>query len=838
MKKTLRSFILLILSLATALPTVAQERNVTLNVTVTTDTGDDLTGQLVKVQQTDYQLNYSPVALNAAGQCSLKIYAGNHSVSVDRDGYQPATTTFSVDENAASKDITLRLTEKTRTPFSLQATLSMDAYTGNNQVDLTWNTEKPAFFDDFESYAPFAITFGQWTGIDGDHIAAAPLNGDYPNSGVMQYAQIMNPLAVTPMWWYDYPVLRPYSGKQYVGFVRTVTGEANNDWLISPEITVGTDNILSFLAKAADRYPEKFIVYITTHTDAPTADDFTPLTTGNYESVDYKGWKQQTYDLAQYAGKKVKIAIRYISEANYGGAFMLMVDDFYVGQPNYDEQPAQAPRLRQATRGTQPAHSPANPNETFDILMDGEKVGYTDNYSYTLHDVPTGNHTFGVKAKYLAAESETVTTTLDVSNQDYATLTLNAKSDSKLPADGAQLNILSIDNGQLYTVTVANGKAAMKALHKGRYLISLEAGAFQAINKEIDLQQDTSLDFQLEDNVLTPYNITADITKNADGTANVALRWNRVLGFTDSFESSDDFATGEIGEWTSIDRDQMPVYPIALGNQSNIISFPGSGTAASPTAIAPMVFNGWKTTPAMLPTDPAMQAPDGNKFVIFFSPQRAQADKWLISPLIDIYDNYQLEVTAKSYDPTYPETFIFAVSEGSDNPDDFTALSSAERMPSEEWTQYTTSLKDYAGKKVRIGIHYTSYDTFFAQLDNVKVKPEDDSKANIDYGNVICYYIYLDGQQVGESATADFSLKGLAEGNHTIGIEAVYKNAVSDIAYYDLTVTAIGTVKTEAIPASAKIYNTAGQQLDGPLQSLPKGVYVVRYGNTAKKIQK
>lgn len=160
MKKTLRSFILLTLSLATALPTVAQERNVTLNVTVTTDTGDDLTGQLVKVQQTDYQLNYSPVALNAAGQCSLKIYAGNHSVNVDRDGYQPATTTFSVDENATSKDITLRLTEKTRTPFSLQATLSMDAYTGNNQVDLTWNTEKPAFFDDFESYAPFAITFG------------------------------------------------------------------------------------------------------------------------------------------------------------------------------------------------------------------------------------------------------------------------------------------------------------------------------------------------------------------------------------------------------------------------------------------------------------------------------------------------------------------------------------------------------------------------------------------------------------------------------------------------------------------------------------------------------
>ena len=65
-----------------------------------------------------------------------------------------------------------------------------------------------------------------WTGIDADLEAAAPLVGSYPNRGVMQYAQIINPLTVTPTWWYDYPILRPYSGQQYVGFTRTNSGNS------------------------------------------------------------------------------------------------------------------------------------------------------------------------------------------------------------------------------------------------------------------------------------------------------------------------------------------------------------------------------------------------------------------------------------------------------------------------------------------------------------------------------------------------------------------------------------------------------------------------------------
>ncbi|MDE7141899.1 MAG: choice-of-anchor J domain-containing protein, partial [Muribaculaceae bacterium] len=320
MKRNLLLFTLLaILSFASGL---AQQRNTHLTIKVNTVEGDILTGQPVSLTQTDYSVGYGSLTLNAQGECSLNVFAGNHMLQIDRNGFNAIEHTFAIADGETEKTVTIDLTEKTRDPFAINAEVSRDPFTGRRDIALSWNREKPAFFDDFESYDPFAITFGDWTGIDADGEATAALSGIYPNRGVMQYAQIINPLTVTPTWWYDYPILRPYSGQQYVGFIRTNSGNANDDWLITPAITVGTENILSFKAKAADRYDERFMVYVTTKLDNPEASDFTRIDTGNYESVDYRGWHTLTYDLARYAGQTVKFAIRYISHTNIYGAFM------------------------------------------------------------------------------------------------------------------------------------------------------------------------------------------------------------------------------------------------------------------------------------------------------------------------------------------------------------------------------------------------------------------------------------------------------------------------------------------------------------------------------------
>ena len=186
MRKDILLLTFLFVLFGSILPASAQKKDKTLNITVVATTGENLSGQPVSVKQTDYDVAYSNVTLNAKGKATLKAYAGNHTVAVTRDGYEPATTSFNIADGETEKNVWLKLVEKTRKPFAFNAKLNVDPFTGKNSVALTWNTEAPAFFDDFESYDPFTITFGDWTGIDGDHLMAAPLTGDYPNRGVMQ----------------------------------------------------------------------------------------------------------------------------------------------------------------------------------------------------------------------------------------------------------------------------------------------------------------------------------------------------------------------------------------------------------------------------------------------------------------------------------------------------------------------------------------------------------------------------------------------------------------------------------------------------------------------------
>ena len=819
-------FQLAILLLIFAMPSMAQTRDKTLTITVTTDTGDNLDGQSVMLMQTDYSLSYGTLRLNSDGQCIGRVYGGNHEVSVERDGYAPAATTFTIPADATEAAVSLHLTEKTKTPFALEAQPLHNAYTGVNSIRMTWNTEPPAFFDDFEAYEPFAVEFGEWTGIDADQEAAAPLLGDYPNRCVMQYAQIINPLAVTPTWWYDYPILRPYSGKQYVGFTRTNSGNGNDDWLITPVINVGTEHSLIFMGKAADKYPERFQVYITTQIDNPQQADFIRLDGGNYETADYTGWRQYEYDLSNYAGQQVKIAIRCISNYNMYGSFMLMIDDLFVGQArSYGETAAKVAAQRA------PRRSDDNPNEVFHLFLDEQEVGTTTDYTYTIDNVTSGSHTIGVKASYLATESELVTTNVDVPD-NFSPVIFHVITESILNADGQHINLVSTATSESYDITIADGKATIASLPHGEYVVNIEEGAFNEYLDNITVEGPLEVNITLTDRMVTPYNITADTN---DESGDVTLHWNQELVFYDSFEDYDDFATEIFGEWYTMDMDHTPVYPIALGDITNIISFPGSGTANNPMPIAPIVFNPWNTTPPMLPTDMAVAAPTGDKTIVFFSPQRAQADKWLISPEIDIHEGYVMQATLKSYDMMYPESVEFCVSTEGAHPLIFTPISSATNIPAGEWTIYQTDLSDYEGERVRLAVHYISYDTFFLQLDDFTVGPEDGGGETVDYGNVIRYDIYLDGGKVAETMTPAYTFTELTPGTHIIGIVAIYQHGQSEMGTITINVSTSITTPALSSTPSTEIYDLQGRKVRLS-SSLPRGVYIKKDGVSTKPI--
>lgn len=822
----------------------AQTRDNKMTINVKTVTGESVEGLVVGLEIPDWGFTYSTseTTLSADGQCTLNVYSATHRIVVEKEGYAVYDETVEV-----TGDITLdiELQEAVRQPFSLTGSIEHDVFTGKNDVTLTWNKEKPAFFDDFEGHPDWSISFGDWTGIDNDKQAAAILAGSYNNRGALQYATIVNPLTVVPTWWYEYPVLRPYSGNQYVGFVRTNSGEANDDWLISPTITVGNDNILRFMAKAADVYAERFQVGITT-VENPTADDFTIISAGNYETVEYEEWVAKEYDLSAYAGQAVKIAIHYIANANRYGAFMLMVDDFYVGQPSYYDETFKLRRVQK---------SPANPNEKFEIYQDGTKVGETESYSYTLENVEEGNHTFGVKAVYRLTETEISTMELAISNENCHRVTLNVTTNNEVSADGFDVDILNMDNGDLISAKVQDGKIVLESLPAGKYTLSIENPVYDTYREEIVVSDDVDKNIELKEHLFLPYNITVDLTE--EGTVYDALvKWNQDLGFSDSFEDYGDFVTGEFGEWLTVDNDKLPVYPIALGSASNIVSFPGSGDAYNPTAIAPMVFNPYKTVPAMAPTDPAIMAPTGDKTVIFFSPQMAQADKWLISPAQTIRDGYVWQLTAKAY-AQYPETVRFCISTSQDL-DSFTVLDEVE-LPYEEWTVYTLDLSAYAGQTVYLAVNYISTDAFLAQVDDFYVGPSDDSDSKVDVGNVLHYEVYLDGELKGEPQETQFAFTGLTAGEHTVGIKAVYKSGVSEMAEYTFNAqSGVGEVEADAftavgvsgavqvtasVPAELTIVDMAGRTLlatemqEGvKVFAVPAGVYIVRMNEKVMKV--
>ena len=772
----------LALLLTVGMAVQAQKRDKNLTIAVTLPGGGPAPAATVALMHTGYSLSYGAITLNAQGMATVKVYAGEHRLDVSQPGYEDASATFDVQ---ADTTVTLQLSEENTLPYSLQTMVFHNAQTGLNDVTLTWNQEPPVFFDDFESYEPFSVTFGEWTGIDGDGLTTAPLVGEYINRGVMQYAQIMNPLTVSPPWWYDYPILRPYSGQQYVGFVRTYSGAANDDWLISPTITPSNKNVIAFMAKAADQYKEKFQVYITTKIDNPTRNDFVMINAGNYETADYRGWREFSYDLSAYAGTPVKIAIRYIGEAN-NGAFMLMVDDVYVGQdiPTANQARKRLQRSMRAQRVGGPSRSPMNPNESFNIFLNGTQVGTTDAYQYTFNDLTAGTYTMGVQAVYAASSTDVVTTTITLSDNN-ARVVVNVSTNNGLSADGATVELTDVASTHTYMAQVVDGQAVFPSLPFGTYLVGLVVEHYNVYDSQVDIDGDRTLEIVLQETIVDPYNITADV----DSAGNATVRWNQNLSFTDSFEDYPDFAVYSFGDWRTYDLDGHYVYPIALGSMSNIVSFPGSGTATEPTAIPPMVFNPWQTQPPMLPTDPAVQAPTGDKSIIFFSPQQNGANKWLISPEITIRDNFVCRFTAKAY-ADYPESMEVCVFANDGDPidDPYVPVSSIDPLSAGVWTIYETDLAQFAGQTVHIGVHYTSFDAFFAQLDDFYVGTGDDEGSTIDVGFIDHYEVYLDRQLRGTTTVPEFTFTHLTNGKHVAGIKAVYTSGASAMVEYEFEV--------------------------------------------------
>lgn len=88
---------------------LAQTQNVDLTIQVTSVDGDNLAGQKVELMQTDYSVGYGELTLDPSGKCTLKTFTGNHTLSVDRDGFLPASKDFRIADDAKTASVEIRL---------------------------------------------------------------------------------------------------------------------------------------------------------------------------------------------------------------------------------------------------------------------------------------------------------------------------------------------------------------------------------------------------------------------------------------------------------------------------------------------------------------------------------------------------------------------------------------------------------------------------------------------------------------------------------------------------------------------------------------------------------
>ena len=784
---------------------------ITVKVSATTEVSTK--GLVVTLEGDDNGFVFDPQKVKEDGTVRFTyVPSGIYTLTVDGSPLGLEKYVDNQLKHNGDQTVEVILDEAVRTPYALNATLEHNEFTGEHSAVLTWNRETDYFFDDFESYEPFVIEFSPWTGYDIDKEPAVEILGLYPNRGIPQYATIFNALTINPPVYYEYEVLRPYSGKQCVGFVRTRSGNANNDWLISPKVKVGINNVVSFMAKASETVPDRFAVLVSnTGTDIA---DFKQLTPGNYETVDYKEWKEIRYSLADYEGQEVYVAIHCISQ----GSFMMMVDDFYVG-------PAHMPK--KARRVTH--RSAENPNEVFTLTIDGEEVGRTEDYSYVFNNLEPGNHVLGVTAEYVKTRSEESTLEINVPAADnYAALTVKLIPDvTDVSLEGQKVSLMGVETGHLTTVEVdENGTSTIGYLPKGNYLVNVETEIFDDYTGNFLLDKDSTLEIELKETISAPFNLDYEVTPNESGDTDVELRWNRNLGFRDSFEDYEDF-TQEIGDWTVLDIDKMPTYAFSIGGVT--ISKPESRGL-----VGAMVFNPYSTEPVEAAQDNLFIAPDGDKYVMFNSPEMAQSNDWLISPTIKIGQDYVLRFSAKSYQDMYPGSFEFCALRDKDiaSPDVLDAF-----YLTDEWMRYEISLKQFEGENIEIGFHHTTFDGWFSFIDDVYVGPSEESADDNPATKRCNFDVYLNDNFVANVSEPYHKFTSLKNGTYKAGVQAIYPSGKkSDVSEITFTVNTDGVVEivTDSADSDWQWFDVSGIRVNA--DNLRPGIYIRTNGKKTEKV--
>lgn len=206
-----------------------------------------------------------------------------------------------------------------------------------------------------------------------------------------------------------------------IGYTAGMNGDSFN-WFISPEVTIRTNDILSFwmLYGSDDTYYTNFDVMIYADEKWTSLQHYTDGSAPNlyYEPI--------VIPLTDYEGKKVKIAFVY----EYSDGYEMAIDDILINNnskgESYKENPIEKPTHTFKQRIFKPstAKTKGHTAKSFNVYRNDVKIGsVTDLTVYSYQDIvqEKGTYTYYVTKEYSEPEGEsdhsnTVSVTVDEVN--------------------------------------------------------------------------------------------------------------------------------------------------------------------------------------------------------------------------------------------------------------------------------------------------------------------------------------------------------------------------------------------------------------------------------------
>lgn len=497
---------------------------------------------------------------------------------------------------------------------------------------------------------------------------------------------------------------------------------AQDEWLISPELTCPSGNLVfDFYGKLGSTHNDHYKVNVTTDDGANWIElwDATaqPAGDNHYDTP-------ISIDISTYAGQTVKFAWQVVDGDQQGVWSATFIDNVRIGERfisfnnftveskipannskttkhlnSLNKDGSFTPMSLEAFWGCQQGNT-YFPNATATRNVTGYRVYRltqgqeateadwtlltdtdlaTDVYTLTDSDWSTlasGVYKYAVKAVY-GTETSVPALSGILEKDMTGTVNVTVNDTDGNPIEGATL---ILDHQIANSAT--DGTHVFNDIHAGTYNITATKQNYTSVTQEVV------------------------VTANETTDATIVMSISNIL-FQDGFETYDDFAIANWGDWTLIDGDGAQTYGIQN------VTFANAGQP-----MAYLIWNPATTTPAVTTNFPAIS---GAKSAATFCANGTPNDDWLISKEFTASANCNVAFKAKSASAQYIDEFQVAVSTTGTDVADFTVISEGNVTAPVEANEFSYDLSAYDGQNIRVAIHCVSNDKFLFYVDDFVV---------------------------------------------------------------------------------------------------------------------